>query len=60
VKDYGEDRNTWEPLEHLTTEWVKKKAERVKQKFLEERLLRSVLQLLFAATRGRVAQRSRI
>ena len=27
---YGEDRNTWEPKEHLLEEWVQQQAEEVK------------------------------
>ena len=32
---YGEDRNTWEPKEHLLEEWVQQQAEEVKQKAVE-------------------------
>jgi hypothetical protein len=34
-KGYGEDRNTWEPKEHLLEEWVQRQAEEVKQKAVE-------------------------
>ena len=32
---HGEDRNTWEPKEHLLEEWVQQQAEEVKQKAVE-------------------------
>ena len=34
-KGYGEDRNTWEPKEHLLEEWVQRQAEEVKQRAVE-------------------------
>ena len=34
-KDYGEERNTWEPWENLLEEWVQTQAQEVKQKALE-------------------------
>ena len=34
-KDYGEDRNTWEPMENLLEDWVKECAAEVKRKALE-------------------------
>lgn len=33
-KNYGEDRNTWEPWENLTTDSVQREAARIKQDFL--------------------------
>jgi len=44
---YGEDRNTWEPIENLTAEWVQGEAERVKKDFLAEKAAKEC-----AAARG--------
>ena len=36
-KGYGEDRNTWEPLEHLLEDWVKARAAEIKARALAPR-----------------------
>ncbi|KAJ1639970.1 hypothetical protein T492DRAFT_932552 [Pavlovales sp. CCMP2436] len=44
---YGEDPNTWEPIENFTAEWVQGEAERVKKDFLAEKAAKEC-----AAARG--------